>query len=198
MVDVQMGKKDVVDRLERHLHGEDIAHAAGAEIEEEALAIAQLDHDASARLAAGRWHWRTAEEGNAHLILAQFLGTGEVVVVIVQIRRRTVVRREGDASARATTVGVTLHGGRRGVGCTGLRAWGGIVGGCTAPERKTGDPGHCHTECLQRITPRGVAVSLFAALRQLLLVIHLCISSLARDMYAAVAPREVSAQYVSK
>ncbi|MNZ75351.1 hypothetical protein D3C78_938250 [compost metagenome] len=84
MVDVQMGQKDVIDCLERHLHGEDVAHAAGAEIEEEAFAIAQFDHNASARLAAGRWHGRTAEEGNAHLILAQLFGTGEVVVVIVQ------------------------------------------------------------------------------------------------------------------
>ena len=52
MVDVEVGDEDVVDRLERHLRREDVAQAARTEVEEEAIAVPELDQDAGRRLVA--------------------------------------------------------------------------------------------------------------------------------------------------
>ena len=50
VVDVEVGEEEVVDRRQRDRHGDDVAHAAGTEVEEEALAVAEFDHDAGAGL----------------------------------------------------------------------------------------------------------------------------------------------------
>jgi hypothetical protein len=49
---MQVGEEDVVNARDRYAHGEDVLDAAGAEVEEEAVAVAKLDHDARAGLIA--------------------------------------------------------------------------------------------------------------------------------------------------
>ncbi len=46
VIDMQVGEENVVHQPDRQLQGDDVAHAAGAEVEEEALSVAELDHDA--------------------------------------------------------------------------------------------------------------------------------------------------------
>ena len=68
VIDMEMGEEDVVDRLQRHGHRDDVPHAAGAEIEEEPLAVTQLDHDAGAGLRARDRHRRAADERDPHFV----------------------------------------------------------------------------------------------------------------------------------
>src|SRR5262245_40530349 len=57
---------------------------------------------------------RAADERDAHLVLADWLGAGEIVVVVLDVFRRPVVRRVGDAAAGHTTVGIGGGWRRRG------------------------------------------------------------------------------------
>ena len=71
VVHVQVGDEDVVNLRHRDAHGEDVLDAAGAEVEEEAVAVAQFDHDAGAGLIAPRRKRATADERDPHLVCAR-------------------------------------------------------------------------------------------------------------------------------
>ena len=79
VVHVQVGQEDVVDLRHRDAHGEDVLDAAGAEVEEEPVAVAQLDHDAGAGLVAPGRERAAADERDPHLIRPEGLAAGEVV-----------------------------------------------------------------------------------------------------------------------
>src|SRR5579871_2908726 len=109
VVDVQVRDEDVVYLRDRHAHGENVFDAAGAKIEEEAIAVAQFDHDAGAGLIASGRKGATADEGNPHLVLPDCLTTGKVVVATADGRRWFVVGRELQTQARSATVGTRRH-----------------------------------------------------------------------------------------
>src|SRR5271167_81834 len=69
VVYMQVGDEDVVNIRNRNAHGEDVLDAAWAEVEEEAVAVAQFDHDAGAGLIAPGREGAAAYEGNPHLVL---------------------------------------------------------------------------------------------------------------------------------
>ncbi len=89
---------------DRDTHGEDVLDAAGAEVEEEAVAVAQFNHDARARLVAPGREGATADERDPHLVRPEGLAAGEVVHPASDRWRWLVVRRELQAGARATAV----------------------------------------------------------------------------------------------
>jgi len=88
-----MREKDIVDRHERDLHGDDVAETSGAQVEEEAVAVAHLDHHAPARLLTPRREGAAAHEEDAHLIGAELFGAWEVVAGVDDTRRRLEVGR---------------------------------------------------------------------------------------------------------
>ena len=110
---------------DRDLAGDDVAQAARPEVEEEARAVPELDHDAGGRLRHARRPGRAAHERDAHLIRAQRLGLRKVVVLVPDRRGREVVGRHGDTHAGRGAVGVLRRGRRRGlVGGPGLLGFG--------------------------------------------------------------------------
>ena len=106
VIDVQVGDEDVVDLLHRDAHREDVLHAARAEVEEEPVAVPELNHDAGAGLITPRWERATTDERDPHLVRPEGLTGGEVVVAGADRRRRRVVRRELRATARVPPVRV--------------------------------------------------------------------------------------------
>ena len=80
----------------------------GTEVEEEAVAVAQFDHDARAGLVAPGRVRATADERDAHLVRPDGLTAGEVVVPAPDVLRRLVVRRELQAGARPAAI--RIHG----------------------------------------------------------------------------------------
>ena len=116
VIDMEMGEENIVDRLQRHRHRDDVAHAAGAEIEEEPLAVTQLDHDAGAGLRSRDRDRRAADERDPHFVGADLLLTRVVDVVADEIGRRPVIRRKRDSAARHAAVGVLRRD------CGGLRS----------------------------------------------------------------------------
>src|SRR5690242_20008068 len=98
---MEVGDEDVVDARDRDAHGEDVLDAARTEVEEEAVAVAQLDHDARAGLIAPGREGATANERDPHLICPQGLAAREIVHPGADGRRWLVVRRELEARARA-------------------------------------------------------------------------------------------------
>src|SRR5208283_2427150 len=79
VVHVQVGNEYVVNTRHRHAHGEYVLDTARPEVEEEAVAVAQLDHDARASLIAPGREGATADERDPHLVLPEDLTAGEVV-----------------------------------------------------------------------------------------------------------------------
>ena len=106
VIHMEVGEEDVVDRLQRHRHRDDVTHAAGAEIKEEPFAVSQLDHDAGAGLGAGDRDRRAADEGDPHFVGADLLLARVVDVVTGKIGRRAVIGRERDPAARDAAVRV--------------------------------------------------------------------------------------------
>ena len=106
VVHVQVSNEDVVNARHRDAHGEDVLDAAGAEVEEEAVAVAKFDHDARAGLIAPGRERATADERDPHLVRPEGLTAGEVVHPAPDGRRWLVVWRELQAGARSTAVGV--------------------------------------------------------------------------------------------
>ena len=131
VIDMEMGEENIVDRLQRHRHRDDVAHAAGAEIKEEPLAVTQFDHDAGAGLRARDRDRRTADEGDPHFVGADLLLTRVIDVVADEIGRRPVIRRKRDSAARHAAVRVLCLGDpllRVGSACR-RRSHGGHAGG---------------------------------------------------------------------
>src|SRR5271167_1414801 len=110
---MQVCDEDVVDARDRYAHGQDVLDAAGAEVEKEAVAIAQFNDDAGASLIASGREGATADEGDAHLILPDGLTAGEVIHPAADRRRWLVVWRELKALARPPAVGIHRHGRAR-------------------------------------------------------------------------------------
>lgn len=69
VVDVQVGNEDVVNLRQRDAHGEDVLDAAGAEVEEELVAVAQFYHHTRAGLVAPGRERATTDERDSHLVL---------------------------------------------------------------------------------------------------------------------------------
>ena len=109
VVHVQVGNEDVVDLRHRDAHGEDVLDAAGAEVEEEAVAVAQFDHDARAGLIAPGRKGATADERDPHLVLPEGFTAGKVIVPAADGGRWLVVGRELQAGARPAAVGIHWH-----------------------------------------------------------------------------------------
>src|SRR5271169_2704594 len=103
---MQVSNEDVVNARNWNSHGEDVLDAAGTKVEEEAVAVAQFDHDASAGLVAPGRERATADERDTHLVLPDGLTAGEVVHPAPDGRSRLVVWRELQATARPPAVGV--------------------------------------------------------------------------------------------
>ena len=91
MVNVQVSKEDVVKLRHRDAHREDVLDATRAEVEEEAVAVAQFNHDTCAGLIAPGREGATADERDPHLIRPDSLTGGEVIVPAPDRRRRPVV-----------------------------------------------------------------------------------------------------------
>src|SRR5208283_2931227 len=91
--------------------------ASGAKVEEETIAVAQFDHDAGASLVAPGRIGTTTDKRDAHFVQSNGLAAGEIVVPTTDRRRWLVVRRELQAGARPTAVGID----RRVLACLGLR-----------------------------------------------------------------------------
>src|SRR5271167_888301 len=108
VVDVQVGNEDVVNARNWDAHGEDVFDAAGTKVEEEAIAVAQFDHDARASLVAPGREGTTADKRDPHLVLPDGLTAGEVVHPAPYGRRRLVVGRELQAGAGSPAVGVDV------------------------------------------------------------------------------------------
>ena len=106
VVDVQVSEEDVVDHLQRHLHREDVAQATRPEVEEEALAVAELDHDACGGLVSPRRERAAADEGDPHLILAELLRGRVVGGPAAHALGRHVVGRQGDPASAYSPVGI--------------------------------------------------------------------------------------------
>ena len=116
-----MGKENVVDQLDRDPHGDDVAHAAGAKVEKEVPAIAQLYKDAGAGLVlAHGLDGCATQERDSHLVGAEFLRPREIHVGVRDQGRRPVIGRQGKAAAGHAAVRVPgnartgLLGGLRG------------------------------------------------------------------------------------
>src|SRR5208337_2189036 len=109
MVHVQVSNENVVNLLHRDTHGHDILEAAGAEVEEEAVAVAQFYHDTCARLFSSGWEGATADERDSHLVWPDGLSAGEVVHPGLDVGRWPVVWRQLEAAARLPPVGIHGH-----------------------------------------------------------------------------------------
>src|SRR5579864_6942098 len=104
MVHVQVGDEDIVNLRHRDAHGENVLDAAGAEVEEEAVAVAQFDHDASAGLLAPGRKGATPDERDPHLVRPDGLTIGEVVHPAADRRCWLIVWRELQAGTRPSPV----------------------------------------------------------------------------------------------
>jgi len=106
VIDVQMREKDVVDRHNRHLHGDDIAQTARAQVEEESVTVAQFDHHAGAGLVASRREGAASHEGDPHFVRAELLADREVVARVHHAWGWPEIGRQADPAARFSAVGV--------------------------------------------------------------------------------------------
>src|SRR5208282_6849066 len=141
VVHVQVRDEDVVYARDRDAHGEDVLDAAGAEVEKEAVAVAQFDHDAGAGLVAPGREGTTADERDAHLIRPEGLTAGEVVHPGPHGWRWPVVWRELQAGAWPTAVGI--------LGLVGARLW---FGRCRRGYCRCRHASRCSAKALQHVT----------------------------------------------
>src|SRR5208337_1407114 len=109
MVHVQVSDENVVNLLHRDTHGHDILEAAGAEVEEEAVAVAQFDHDTCAGLISPGREGATANERDPHLVRPDGLSAGEVVHPGLDVGRWLVVWRELQACAWSSAVRILFN-----------------------------------------------------------------------------------------
>src|SRR5271169_437429 len=106
---MQVGYEYVVNAGDRDAHGEDVLDAAGAKVEEEAVSVAEFNHDASACLIAPRREGATAHERDAHLVLPKGLTARKVVHPAPDRRCWLVIWRELQATARLPAIWTLWH-----------------------------------------------------------------------------------------
>jgi len=104
VVHVKVADENVVNLRHRDTHGHDIPEAARAKVEEEAVTVAQFDHDTRAGLISPGREGATADERDPHLVRPDGLTTGEVVHPGLDVGRWLVVWRELKACTRPSTV----------------------------------------------------------------------------------------------
>src|SRR5208337_2857617 len=109
VVNVEMGDEDVVDVRYRHAHRENVFDAAGAKVEEETIAVAELNHDARTGLIAPRRIRTAADKRDAHLVRPNNLRAGEVVVPALNAGCWAIIRGELEARADASAVRALDH-----------------------------------------------------------------------------------------
>src|SRR5271167_1297555 len=111
---MQMSNENVVNARDRDAHSENVLDAPWAKVEEEAVAVAQFDHDARPGLIPPGRERATSNKRDAHLVRPDGLTSGEVVHTAPDGRRWLVVRRVLQAGARPPAIGVDglVHGWR--------------------------------------------------------------------------------------
>ena len=82
MIGMQVTEKYLGQVFGRNHQRVDVAHRAGADIENHLLAITELEQETGRRLAAARVRHAGAAGDNANLVLGQYLGAGIIDVAV--------------------------------------------------------------------------------------------------------------------
>src|ERR1700761_7663675 len=108
MVYVQVSQKDVVHFRDWDAHGKNVLGAPGSEVKEKAAAVAQLNHDGCAGLIAPQRIGATTNKRDPHLVGPEGFTAREVIHPASDRWRWLVIRRELQAGARPSAIGI--HG----------------------------------------------------------------------------------------